>query len=221
MSRFLLPLLLASFSLAGAELVMVECSDGQAQFLLSDLLKSKCLRITKPFSLPGIDAKSLGLFIKLSKLNDAKIFAFIDSLSPDEFRVFDYYAKYLRVYHELDALFKYKCLKEYGIQNGDTALADFVTAKFAGIEFVEDENSGIGTWQHRDLFAKYLTELLVYSIITNPRVNEARAFFVLLDFYQQTIKKPMPINADYLKKVFASFDADIQNHLIQKNLVIV
>ncbi len=91
-------------------------------------------------SLPDIDTRSLALFIKLSKLDDSKIFTFIDSLKPDEFKVFDYYAKYLCVYHEFDALFKIKYLKEYGLQDANKDMRDFVDKRYFIFKIVNIPN---------------------------------------------------------------------------------
>ena len=227
MTKFLLPLLLASFSIASAQLVTVECSDGQAQFELADLRASKCLRIiqsefmnpnsqVKNLFLKGIDTKSLGLFIKLSKLNDAKVFAFIDSLDPDAFRLIDYYAKYLRLYHELDSLFKYKYLKEYSLQDANRQIIDFVDSKYFAVKFVD------GKWQQINLFGAYFgPQFASFTFPQNSITNDYRAFFALIDFYQTVMKKPLKITTDHLKFIFNSLDSAIQNQLIKKQLVMV
>ncbi len=238
MIRLFLPLLLASFSFANAQMVTVTCSDGQAQFEMADLRGSKCLRITQDtlinpmyqmnsqyetteFSLTGIDTRSLNLFIKLSKLSDAKVFAFIDSLNPDEFRIFDYYAKYLRVYHEIDLLFKYKYVKEYSPQ-GNQAITDFVDSKYTTFQFIEGVGSDAGKWKLVDLFEKYVLEFAGFmKIPTGAAGNDTRAFFVLIDFYQRVIKKPLRLTTQHLKDVFNSFDLALQNELLKKQLVII
>lgn len=221
----LLPLFLV-FSLAQAQFVTVECSDGQFQFECGDLQASKCLRITEllnntyAFSLPGIDSRSLKLFIKLSKLKDDKIFAFIDSLKPNEFRLIDYNAKYLRCYHELDALFKYKYLKEYSLAGASKDMFDFIDRNFFQFKFIQDAR-GISQWKYISLFDIYCSQLNGFTIPENSCSHDYRAFFVLIDFYQQIMKKPLPLSTQYLKNIFYSFDLAIQKELLKKQLVIV
>jgi hypothetical protein len=221
---FLLLPLLFICSLANAGLVTVECSDGKAQFELTDLLESKCLRITQAesnISLNGIDSRSLKLFIKLSKLNDDKIFAFIDSLNPDEFGVIDHYAKYLRCYHEFDALFKYKFLKEYSLVGSRKEMFDFVDNKFFQFKFIYDAQDGISQWKQTTLFDIYCSKILGFSNQEILAVPDYRAFFVLIDFYQQVMKKPLKLSTQHLKNIFCSFDPSIQRELLKKQLVIV
>ena len=241
MFRFLIALLLAA-SLAHAQLITVECSDGQAQFEAADLKTSKCLRITQDTTItrvlnyvPGnsalindaslklnqIDSRSLKLFIALSKLEDAKIFAFIDALSPDEFRLFDYHAKYLRVYHELDVLFKYKFLKEYSLNGASKEIGNFVYAKFFPFKFVTDAQKGTAQWQYSNLFNKYFPELNMFQFSQSLIADDYRAFFVLIDFYQQTMQKPLKLSTSNLQNVFNSFDLVIQNGLLNKQLVVL
>lgn len=222
MFAFVLPLLFI-FSLANAELVTVECSDGKAQFERADLRASKCLRIIQSeaisnppnfyvLQLPEIDCRSVKLFIKLSKLNDDKIFAFIDSLTPDEFRVFNYGAKYLRCYHEFDALFKYKFLKEYGLVGARKELFDFVDAKFFQFKFINSR------WQKITLFDLYCSQFSGQNP-ENSCSEDGRAFFVLIDFYQQVIKKPLSLSTQHLKNVFYAQPAYVQQTLLNKKLV--
>ena len=211
-------------------MITVECSNGNAEFALSDLRESKCLRITQSAlsrdplqitacSLPDIDTRSLALFIKLSKLDDSKIFTFIDSLKPDEFKVFDYYAKYLCVYHEFDALFKIKYLKEYGLQDANKDMRDFVDKRYFIFKIVNIPESNISRWQNTNLFEHYCGS--DFASFTNSITNDGRAFFALIDFYQETMKKALPITTDHLKDVFNSLDPLIQDQLLKKQLVIV
>lgn len=220
----LLPLLFA-VSLANAESITVHCSDGQAQFECADLQGSRCLKITqklrKPvttLSLPGINAQTLTLFIAISKLADNKIFEFIDCLSPDEFRLFDFYAKYLYFYHELHALFKYKFLKEYSVKNAALEIGEFVDSKFNELRFVYDPKLSASRWKLINLFELYGDQFL---ILQNHNDQDYGAFFVLVDFYQRTMKKPLKLTTQHLKNVFYSFDAVIQNELLNKKLVIL
>jgi hypothetical protein len=227
MFALLLPLLF-SFSLASAQPITVECSDGQIQIELADLRASKCLRITQDesisynflskCSLPDIDSRSLKLFLKLSKLGDDKIFAFIDSLTPEEFRLIDYNAKYLRYYHEIDALFKYKFLKEYSLAGSRLEMIEFVDRKFFQFTFMRDIQRDICKWQRTNLFEKYCPG---FRLSENEFCHDYRAFFVLIDFYQQVMKKPLVLTTQHLKNIFYNFDSVLQNELLKKQLVIV
>lgn len=130
----------------------------------------------------------------------------------------------MRVYHELDALFKYKFLKEYSVDIADNQMREFVNTRFRPFKFVDDKDQGTPRWRYTTLYDEYLGpqfSQFQYALPEGWLSEDARAFFVLIDFYQEDMKKPLKLTTQHLKDVFYSFDPAVQNELLAQRLVII
>ncbi len=91
---------------------------------------------------------------------------------------------------------------------------------FIGYKSWIARNDGSGMLENISI--KYLgKEISMYNDGQNQGNYQIFGILVLVHLYQETLKKPLPINTDHLRKVFNAQTHEIQQTLLTKNLVTV
>ena len=147
-----------------------------------------------------IDSKGFTFMMFLAAKTNEQIFNFIDSLDEQTFRLVSFYTQILKETRISDLL-KYKMIKNPMLQQlaemPDNVIQDFVFRK----SYLQYNYKT----EHQDtLFDKYLNKRVDNDCINYNKcvADAAYAFLVLIDFYQETLKKPLPLNTDHLKNLF-------------------
>ncbi len=211
-----------------AKPIKVQCTDRIIEYEdqeLLNVLKSNAVMIEfgkrspeEALKLP-IDSKGFAFMMVLAAKTDARLFTFIDALDEQTFRLVSFYAQLLQE-KRISNLLKYKMIKNPQLQKlaemPDEVMKEFIAHKYLN-------------WNGRydTLANKYLNKELnnsgissnYFGLYDSSTADSRRAFFVLIDFYQETLKKPLPLNTAHLKDIFNAQPTDIQQTLLNKNLI--
>lgn len=168
-----------------------------------------------------IDSKGLEFMVALASKDDAQAFAFIDSLDEQTFRLVSFYTQVLKE-HRISDLLKYKMIKNPKLQQL-AEMPNRIMKNFVGNRY----QSWNQNQQRSDTLAeKYLGKEIDNRNFQNYIHNNATTdsifpALILIDFYQETMKKPLPLNTDHLNEIFNAQPYDIQQAWLNKNLVTV
>jgi hypothetical protein len=168
-----------------------------------------------------IDSKGLAFMLSLASKTDAQIFNFIDSLDDQTFRLVSFYTQLLKE-ERIANLLKYKMLKNPKLQQLAELTDDRIKGFIAG-KYGRDWNNALQ--RQETLFNKYIdsnrNENYQYDSSKDVKIDSVYALLVLIDFYQETLKKPLSLDTGHLKNLFYAQSADTQQILLNKNLVIL
>lgn len=174
----------------------------------------------------SIDSKEFAFLLKLTQKDDSEIFSFFDSLDAQSLKVIYFFAQMIYA-DKIIELLTFKMLENPDLQKlikvPNETIYEFILGRFF-TEWTTVFNIP-GNLAHRHLNRFVDTKQYKNEFFKTQRISSLQdsicALLVLIDFYQETLKKPLPINTDHLKKVFNAQPYDIQQILINKNLVIV
>lgn len=164
----------------------------------------------------SIDSKGLALIVAIAQKDYIEAFSFIDSLDEQAFQLLCLYANALKPIN-IGGFLKYKMLKNPKLQKVAKASEDLITNFIAAQSRAGYNNI---TYSYETYASKYLNANYPYNY-HECTTDSIHALIALVHFYQETMKKPLPINTDHLKKIFNAQPHDIQQILVNKNLVIV
>lgn len=164
-----------------------------------------------------IDSAGFAFMSALVTKTDAQIFSFIDSLDEQAFRLISFYTQLLKM-REISDLLKYKMIKEPKLvklaEVGEGVIENFINSKFS-LRWNEQSQ------RTETLVSKYFNDNSNYYRTDFARIDGQYALLALIDFYQEQLKKSLPINTDNLKNIFNTQPYNVQQILINKNLVIL
>lgn len=221
----------------GGQPPKIQCTDTTVEYdsealrvLKSDVFSAELLKVAprwngRQYAWKGniiklpIDSKGFAFMLTLASKTDEQIFNFIDSLDDQTFRLISFYTQLLKE-RRISDLLKYKILKNTKLRQL-AELADSNIKAFIAGKYGMDWNN---TLQRQEtLFNKYIdsnkNENYRYVSSENVKIDSIHALLVLIDFYQETLKKPLPLDTDHLKNLFYSQPSDIQQKLLNTNLI--
>lgn len=166
-----------------------------------------------------IDSTGFAFMVFLEAKTDAQIFTLIDLLDEQTFKLLCLYTQMLKE-KRISNLLKYKMIKNPTLQKlaemPDDVMQNFVSSN---LHCHWDYNQK----KYVILSEKYLGTPLPLPIDCYPAftTDSIYAFLVLINFYQETLNKPLPLNTEHLKNLFNVQPYEIQQTLLNKKLVIL
>ena len=199
------------------EIAFSDCTEQIEENLLNSI-KSNKTHDQLVYDLKQIDSKTFRLLARLTLLDQAQLFSFLDSLNNDAFKLIFFWNRQVVASDNLGLILKIVFLKNKAFHKlVDEKEMSLIIYNLSPL-LVRCDPEMVKYYTNKEFYNKISDEYFATGFDTDY-VKDTQHILALVLFYDKTLQKPLPITTDYLKKLFGTLPKDLQTHLIETNLV--